>query len=170
MKTDEDSEEAEEPPGNHSGNQKNSVSNANKENEELQWARRHVPEGAAQPPKARPAAADSGQVSAPAAQAAFRKTELWDKPPLFRSEVPVVRQKALAAVFGPATEIPYMLFEDSLRNLTAAFVRRQETIAGRLAGQVDDLHDRIDALEEKIERVIARLDRRVSSLEKERES
>jgi hypothetical protein len=166
MKTDDDSEEAKKPPGNNSGKQKNPVSDANAEKEELQRARRQVPKRAGQSREPRPGNANSG----PAAPAMFRKTELWDKPPLFRSEEPMMRQKAMAAVLGPDTDIPYVPFEDSLRNLIGQVVRRQETIARRLAGQVDDLHDRIDALEDTIELMIARFDRRISSLEKERES
>ena len=43
--------------------------------------------------ESQPVSADPEPVPEPAAQAMFRKTELWDKPPLFRSEVPVLRQK-----------------------------------------------------------------------------
>ena len=100
----------------------------------------------------------------------FRKTELRDRPPLFRSEEPVLRQNTLLNLQGPDAEVPYGPFEEALRNLTSAIVRLQETIAQRLAGQVDELHDRLDALEDRIELPIDRIDCRISRLEEESES
>lgn len=64
MKEDEDdSGEAEEPPENNAGKQEESLPDAGEENEELEWARRHVPE----------------EPSGPCL--VFRKTELHDRPP-----------------------------------------------------------------------------------------
>ena len=182
MKTDDESEDAEKPPGNNSGNQENSVADVYEENEELQWARRHQPKGRTKQPETRPAGVDAKPQGKPApkpapkpaagpvAGAAFRKTEFRDKPPIFRSEEPVVREKTLIRVMGQDAAIPYTVYEDALRTLTASIVQRQERIAQRLAGEIDELHDRIDILEDKIEMAFDHVRNRLSSLEKERES
>jgi hypothetical protein len=170
MKTDEDSGEADEPPEEPPSSECRAKKLKREENEELQRARNHRAQDQAHLPESRPASANAEPATEPAAQAAFRKTELRDKPPLFRSGEPVLRQKTLSRMLGQDTDIPYMPYEDALRSLTAAIVQHQETIARRIAGEVDELHDRLDALEDRIELAMDRLDRRVSSLEKERES
>jgi hypothetical protein len=167
MKTDEDSGEADEPPEEPPSSECIDKKFEREENEELQQADRHVLADPAQLPESRPAVANSEPATEPAARAAFRKTELWHRPPLFRSGESVPRQRNLQ---GPYAEVPYEPFENALRNLTAAIVRRQETIAQRLAGEVDELHDRLDALEYRIELTIDRIDHRIGSLEEERES
>ena len=63
MKTDEESGEADEPPEEPPSSECSSKKSEREENEELQWARRHVPEERSGP----------GLV--------FRKTELHDRPP-----------------------------------------------------------------------------------------
>jgi hypothetical protein len=166
MKTDDGSGEADEPPAKKSDKPEKSIRNACEENEELQGARGHVSQDPAHQPESRPASANTE----PAAQAVFRKTELRDRPPLFRSEEPVLRQNTLLNLQGPDAEVPYGPFEDALRNLTSVIVRRQEAIAQRLAGQADELHDRLDAPEDRLELTIDRIDRRISRLEEERES
>jgi hypothetical protein len=171
MKTDDDSEEARKPPGNTSGKQKNPVSDANAEKEELQWVRRHAARGPAQCRESRPADTNAKTAARPAAaEAMFRKTELRNKPSIFRPEEPVVREKTLVRVMGQDAAIPYTMYEDALRTLTASFVQRQETIAGQLAAEIDELHDRIDILEDRIEMAIDHVSHRLSRLEKERES
>jgi predicted lipid-binding transport protein (Tim44 family) len=186
MKTDDVSEEAEEPPGKTSGEPEKSGNDAIEENEELEWARRHVPRGRIKQPETRPAVADAKPAkktaTKPAAQptaqpaagstagAAFRKTELRDRPPIFRPEEPVVREKTLLRMMGQDAAIPYTEYEDALRILTGTIVQRQEKIAERLAGEIDELHDRIDILEDRIEMAFDHIRHRISSLEKERES
>jgi hypothetical protein len=171
MKTDDDSGEAGEPPEEPPSSESSARTFECEENEELQWARRHAACAPAQRRESRPAGVKAKTAARPAAaEATFRKTELWNRPPLFRSEEPVVRQKTLLRVIGQEYAIPYTSYEDALRNLTAAILQRQETIARGLAREVDELHDRLDVLEDRMEVTINHLDRRLSSLEKERES
>jgi hypothetical protein len=182
MKTDDISEEAEEPPGKTPGEPEHSGEDTVEENEELEWSRRHQPKGRTKQPETRPAGANTKppekpaarpavkQAAGPTAGAAFRKTELRDRPPIFRPEEPAVREKTLLRVMGQDAAIPYTAYEDALRTLTATIVQRQERIAGRLAGEIDELHDRIDILEDRIEMAFDHLRHRLSSLEKERES
>lgn len=136
MKTGDASEEAEEPPGKTPGEPEKSGNDAKEENEELEWARRHVPRGRIKQPETRPAVADAKPAkktaTKPAAQptagpiagAAFRKTEIRDRPPIFRPEEPVVREKTLLRVMGQDAAIPYTVYEDALRTLTATIVQR----------------------------------------------
>jgi hypothetical protein len=81
MKTDENSVEAEEPPGNNSGEQKIPAAQVNEENEELKWARKHEPGDPVQQPKPRkiPTRAKKKRL-------VFRKTELHDRPPGARAD------------------------------------------------------------------------------------
>ena len=124
MRTDDDSEEADEPPGNYFDEPEKSTNNASEENEELQWARRHVPQGGSGP------------------RLVFRKTELHDRPPGFRS----------------------------YRNVTSPASDRGNRIAKELAGQIAVLRERLDDAEDRVDRAIDRLDRRLLALEHERES
>jgi hypothetical protein len=179
MKTDEKSEEAEEPSGTDSGNRKKPVADVQEENAELAWARRNVPEDPADPPagpatygKGVPAANAPAPVpgAAPAAAPVFRKTEFWDRAPVIPTEKPVVRRTATADHDDLDLEIPYKPLTTALRNMTEAIARRQERIGVHLAGQVNALNDRIDALEDRIEVAIYGIECRVRTLEKERES
>jgi hypothetical protein len=174
MKTDDVSEEAEEPSGKTPGGPEKSGEDTVEENEELEWSRRHQPRGRIKQPETRPAVASTKlpekPAAGPTAGAAFRKTELRDRPPIFRPEEPAVREKTLLRVMGQDAAIPYTAYEDALRTLTASIVQRQERIAGRLAGEIDELHDRIDILEDRIEMAFDHVRHRLSSLEKERES
>jgi len=124
MRTDDDSEEADEPPGNNSGEPEKTPNNAREENEELQWARRHVPQGGSGP------------------RLMFRKTELHDRPPGFRS----------------------------YRNATSPASDRGNRIAKELARQIAALRERLDDAEDRIDRAIDRLDRRLLALDHEGES
>jgi hypothetical protein len=182
MKTDDVSEEAEEPPGKTPGEPEKSGNDACGENEELEWSRRHQPKRRTKQPETRPAIADAKSpeklatksaaqpAAGPRAAAAFRKTELRNKPPIFRPEEPGVREKTLTRVMGQDAAIPYTMYEDVLRTMTATIVQRQEKIAGRLAGEIDKLHDRLDVLEDRFEMAIDHVRHRLSNLEKERES
>ena len=76
MKTDEESGEADEPPEEPPCSECNAKKSEREENEELQWARRHVPEGYSGP------------------SLVFRKTELHDRPP---------GSRAYQAATAPAT-------------------------------------------------------------------
>jgi hypothetical protein len=82
MKTDDESEEAEEPPGNNSGNQEKSVADVNVENDELWWARRHDPGDQGMQPKTRNGKTGTRKKS----RLVFRKTELHDRPPGARAD------------------------------------------------------------------------------------
>ncbi|MGB9176730.1 MAG: hypothetical protein WCB46_08350 [Methanoregula sp.] len=139
-----------------------------KENEELRRARRHGAEGVAEqtepPPSGRP---ESAMPSQPEIPAVFRKTELYDRPLLFRSEEPQLKQNPMPDP-GPDAEVPYGLFEVSLRDLVRSMIRRQETMGQGLAKEAGHLHDRLDILEDHIELTIDRMDRRICSLEEER--
>jgi hypothetical protein len=87
MKTDADSEEAEEPPGKTPGEGKENLCNAYEKNDELEWARRHTPQDSVKQQDHKPEAS-----MPPAASASFRKTEFWNRAPLIRSEEPVMRK------------------------------------------------------------------------------
>jgi hypothetical protein len=163
MKPDADSEEAEKPPGKNSDTTKKSRTDTKREDDDQ--LRMEQPQN----PALRPDSRQAGAALEPGAGDTFRKTELWDRPPIFRSEEPVQRQKILAALLGPDNEVPYTPYEDALRNLTAAIIRRQETILRQVARQLDELHDRLDILEEKFEDAFAHLEHRVAKLERERE-
>jgi hypothetical protein len=106
----------------------------------------------------------------PAVQAVFRKTELYDRPPLFRSEELKLRQNPLLDLQDSGAEVLYGPFEGAVRDLIWFMVRRQETIGQGLGKEVNDLHDRLDILEDRIELTIDRIDRRICSLEEERGS
>lgn len=121
MKTDKDSEEAPKPPGNNSGEKKNSGADVNEANEELKWARMHVPEGTAQQPKPVPANASPGN-----AELAFRKTDFWNRAPLIKSEE-VVRQKGLD---GQADEIHERI--DNLEDRIELVIYRLESRISKL--------------------------------------
>ena len=181
MKINTDSGEAGKPPGNTPGVPKKTPDDASEENEELEWARKHVPGGRIKQPgpaagtttkrPEKPAAGPAvRQAAGPIAGAAFRKTELRDRPPIFRPEEPAVREKTLLRVMGQDAAMPYTAYEDALRTMTATIVQRQEKIAGRLSGEIDELHDRIDILEDRIEMAFDHVRNRLSNLEKERES
>jgi hypothetical protein len=180
MKNNTDSGEADWLPGNHPGVPIKTPDDAGIENEELEWARKHVPGGRIKQPgpagttTKHPEKTAAGpavrQATGPIAGAAFRKTELRDRPPIFRPEEPAAREKTLLRVMGQDAAIPYTAYEDALRTMTATIVQRQEKIAGRLAGEIDKLHDRLDVLEDRFEMAIDHVCHRLSSLEKERES
>jgi hypothetical protein len=124
MKTDDDSEDAEKPPGNNSGNREKSVADVDEANEELEWAWKHVPKGTAHQPEPTPASASHGN-----AELAFRKTEFWNRAPLIKSEE-VVRQKGLD---GQADEIH----------------ERIDNLEDRIELVIYRLENRISKLEEK---------------------
>lgn len=86
MKTDDDSEEAKEPPGKNPGEMKEKIRNASEKNDELEWARKHSHQGSARQPEPQPKAS-----MPPATSASFRKTEFWNRAPVIRSEEPVMR-------------------------------------------------------------------------------
>jgi hypothetical protein len=128
MKTDEDNGEVDEPPEEPPCSECIAKKSEREENEELQWARNHRAQDPDHLPESRPASANSEPATEPAAQAAFRKTELWDKPPLFRSEEPIVRQK------GPDRQV------DEIHD------------------RIDILEDRFELVIDRLERRISRLE------------
>jgi hypothetical protein len=167
MTTTDYSQEAHEPPETNLKEPDKTMPCEQRENDELRRAHRPVPEDVAEktepPPSGGPG---SGMPSQPEVQTVFRKTELYDRPPLFRSEVPRQRQNPLPDL-GPDAEVPYGLFETALRDLVWSMIRRQETIGQGLGKEAGHLHNRPGILEDRIGLTIDRLDRRICSLEEE---
>jgi len=119
MKTDEESGEADEPPEEPPCNECSSKKSERVENEELQWARRHVPE----------------EWNGP--RLVFRKTELYDRPP---------GSRAYQAATAPATGCDDSGAKE-LAGRIAALHDRLEAAEDRIDRAIDRLDRRLLALE-----------------------
>ena len=119
MKTDEDSGEADEPPEDPPWRECSAKKSEREENEELQWARRHVPEGYSGP------------------SLVFRKTELHDRPP---------GSRAYQAATAPATGCDDSGAKE-LAGRIAALHDRLEAAEDRIDRAIDRLDRRLLALE-----------------------
>lgn len=111
MKTDDNSGEADEPPEESPRNEGSVKKSEHEENEELEWARRHVPKDRSGP---RPV---------------FRKTELHDKPPESRS---------YRAVKAPAPGRRDQIVKE-LAGQIAALNDRIDTVEDRIDRAIDRL-------------------------------
>jgi hypothetical protein len=119
MKTDDDSEEAEEPPEKLPSGLQITAPGECKENEELEWARRHVPEDYSGP------------------RLVFRKTELHDKPPGSR-----LYQVATATVPGRGDRVA-----KELAGQIVALNDRLNAVEDRIDRAIDRLDRRLLSLE-----------------------
>jgi hypothetical protein len=119
MKPDEESGEADEPPEEPPCSQYSTKKSERVENEELKWARRHVPEGYSGP----------GLV--------FRKTELHDRPP---------GSRAYQAATAPATGCDDSDAKERAGRI-AALHDRLEAAEDRIDRAIDRLDRRLLALE-----------------------
>jgi hypothetical protein len=106
-------------------------------NDELEWARKHVP--------------GKRTVRKPA-RSVFRKTELLGiAPPSTPDEVKKARQRTLRIIRDPDGEVAYRMFEDSFRDFTCSLVERQDKVYDEMLLHVADLQQQIDALELRLE-------------------
>jgi len=90
MKTDADSGEADKPPETNSKEPEKIIPEAKEETGIPVTERTHAPQGPGGWPEPVPEPSPL-----PGADGKFRKTELWDRPPHFRSEVPVMRENGI---------------------------------------------------------------------------
>jgi hypothetical protein len=147
------------------------------ENKELEWARRHVPEGpdtravphlprppgrqriSQQQPKKQPVQQKSGP-SKPK-QEVFRKTELHTRPPLATGgEATGVTRYDL-----PGAEEISDLFPSGSPEWIRLLLKRQDDVSDDLYRQVAKVEDHLETLYERLGQVTGRLDRRVADLE-----
>lgn len=109
-----------------------------KENDELQWARHHVPGDA---PAFRPV------------HNVFRKTELLGtSPEKTPDEARKVRSRTMRNLKDPGSEISCHSLDVSFRDFICSFVERQDAIQDELFFQIADPGQRIDEIEERLER------------------
>jgi hypothetical protein len=107
--------------------------------EELAWARKHVP--------------GHGTTHRPA-KTVFRKTELLGiAPPIEPDAIKKARKRTLKSIRDPGGTIAYRPFEDMFRNFVCSLVERQDRIYDELLLHVADLQQQIDALECRIEKI-----------------
>jgi hypothetical protein len=114
MKTDDDSGEAEEPPEEPPSSEGSARTSECEGNEELQWARRHVPQGSCGP------------------CLVFRKTELHDRPPGSRS---------YRAATSPGTDRSDQVAKELARQI-AALNDRLDAFEDRMDRAIDQLDRR----------------------------
>ncbi|MCK9579514.1 MAG: hypothetical protein M0Q92_03565 [Methanoregula sp.] len=105
---------------------------AREENDELEWARKHVP---------------GNRTVRRSAKSVFRKTELLGiAPPVEPEEIKKVRQRTLKNIRDPDGEVAYRSFEDSFRTFVCSLVERQDRIYDEMLLHAADLQQQIDAL------------------------
>ncbi len=108
-------------------------------NEELEWARTHVP---------------GHRTKHQPAKSVFRKTELRGiAPPSEPDAIKKARQRILKNIRDPDGEVAYRMFEDSFRDFTCSLVERQDKVYDEMLLHVADLQQQVDALEDRIEEV-----------------
>lgn len=109
-----------------------------KESNELQWARRHVPEDA---PAFRPV------------QNVVRKTELLGTSPIKTpDEARKIRSRTMRNLKDPGSDISCHSLDASFRDFIGSLIERQDAIRDDLLFQITDLGQRIDEIEQRLER------------------
>jgi hypothetical protein len=122
---------------------------AGQENEELTWARRHMPKGS----------------TAETAKEVFRKTELHNSPPSEEDEMEKLRQQMMQRLRRQNCEVSYQQYETSFRHFISTLMVRQDRTDAELREQVAALCEQIGVLQERLERKTGRLEYRVDDLE-----
>ncbi|MGB7787743.1 hypothetical protein [Methanoregula sp.] len=123
---------------------KSGAVSAGQENEELEWACRHV--------KDEPAPEPANEV--------FRKTELHTTPPDTGSdELKKLMRQMMQRLKSPDPEILYLQYENSYRDFICSVLARQYREEKQQREQVAALWEQIDLLDERLERSIDRLER-----------
>jgi hypothetical protein len=113
-------------------------------NDELKWAKKHVPGKRTVRKPARPV---------------FRKTELLGiAPPTEPEAIKKARQRTMKNIRDPDGTIAYRPFEDAFRDFVCSLMERQERVYDEMLLHVADLQQQIDMLGDRLEET-----RRVSS-------
>jgi len=106
-------------------------------NDELEWAKKHVPGKRA--------------VRRPA-RTVFRKTELLGiAPPSTPDGIKKTRQRTMKTIRDPDGAIAYRPFEDAFRDFVCSLMERQDAIYDEMFLHVADLRQQIDALGDRLE-------------------
>ena len=109
---------------------------AGREDEELRWARRNVPE---EPEQRR-------------TRSVFRKTELHGTAsPSTPDECRKVRRRTMQNLKAPGGVVAYIPFEAAFRDFICSLMERQNLKAEETFLHIADLQQRLDALEERME-------------------
>src|SRR5208337_2320554 len=123
---------------------KSGAVSAGQQNEELEWACRHV--------KDEPAPEPANEV--------FRKTELHTTPPDTGSdELKKLMRQMMQRLKRPDPEILYLQYENSYRDFICSVLARQYREEKQQREQVAALWEQIDLIDERLERNIDRLER-----------
>jgi len=145
---------------------------AGRENGELEWARRHVPDNGHAAPGARQAGkgtgpdAGTGTATEPV-QGVFRKTELHDTPPdPGEIELKNLRSRMMQRLRCRDPEILYLPFETAFRDFICSLLARQYREETGLRAQVAALWAETELLDDRLERSIDRLECRITTIEK----
>jgi hypothetical protein len=110
-----------------------------RENRELQWAQRNVPEDE---PVLRPV------------KEVLRKTELIGiRPPSAPDERKKTRKRTLQNLRDPAGAVPYREFETMFKDFICSLMERQDVLQEEALLHVADLRQRIDALENRLDQI-----------------
>ena len=136
---------------------------AGQENEELRWARRHMPDEPVVQPAQQP---DRENPVKQPVQEVFRKTELHNAPPPpEQDELAKFRQRMMQRLKRRDCEVSYQPYEIAFRDFISSLMVRQDRSDAELREQVAALWEQIGTLEERLERKTDRLDRRLYQLE-----
>lgn len=110
---------------------------AGRENEELEWARRHMP---GHPAAVRPV------------RSVFRKTELHGAaPPSTQDERRKARGRTLRSLNDPDGTVPYRPFETAFRDFICSLMERQDRAYEELFLHIVDLRQQVDGLERRLD-------------------
>lgn len=132
---------------NGSGNRPSRIAVSSKKNEELEWARRHVPDDG---PAGRPASHPVRNV--------FRKTELHGTVAASTpDEIRKARRRTLQNLKRPDSVISYQPFEAAFRDFVCSLMERQDATADEMFFHVADLQQQVNALEERLETIRKRV-------------
>jgi hypothetical protein len=137
---------------------------AGQENEELEWARRHMPEEPVSSGKS-PAGPEDRQE--PAGEV-FRKTELHNAPPVpDENELRKLRSRMMKRLKRRDPEIQYLQFETSFREFICSLLVRQYREENELREQIAALWEQARILDDRLERKLDRFERRLDELEEQ---
>ena len=108
------------------------------ENEELRWARKHVP---------------CKRMTQKPVKSIFRKTELLGiAPPTEPVAIKKARQRTLKKIRDPDGGTAYRPFEDAFRDFVCSLVEQQDRANDEMLLHAADLQQQIDALEDRFDR------------------
>ena len=118
---------------------------AGRENEEMAWAQRHVPE--------EPQPVSGSPVPRPT-RSVFRKTELYGE---ISAITPVeqrkLRHRTMDCLKGSGATVSYQPFEQAFRDFTCSLIEHQYVIEQEMLVRIADLQQQIDVLERRQEQL-----------------